>query len=47
VEAGRLRESELERERERGRDYGAVYSNGQPDPHQSQRAPPNIPDTLV
>lgn len=50
-EEDRPRESELERERERereyGRDYSAVYSNGQSDPHQSQRAPPNIPDTLV
>lgn len=35
------------RETEHGRDYSAVYSNGQSDPHQSQRAPPNIPDTLV
>lgn len=47
LRGGRLRESELEREREHGRDYSAVYSNGQSDPHQSQRAPPNIPDTLV
>lgn len=43
-------EREVERERsERGRgewrsrDYSAVYSNGQSDPHQSQRAAPPIP----
>lgn len=39
---------ERERVRWRSRDYSAVYSNGQSDPHQSQRAaPPSIPDTLV
>lgn len=30
------------------RDYSGVYSNGQSDPHQSQRAAsPSVPDTLV
>lgn len=45
---GSVRKRGRKREMWRSRDYSAVYSNGQSDPHQSQRAaPPSIPDTLV
>lgn len=47
-EGVRAEEREDQKEGGRSRDYSAVYSNGQSDPHQSQRAaPPSTPDTLV